>query len=182
MVKDREAWRAAVHGVAKSWIRLSERTKYTLLCLAFVPWYLSGLSTLIVNYKIVHSPYGTHSMNVRSFPLWHSLYECNTTYLSILLLMATWVTFSLRLSWIILLGTILSMSFGQQELSLLWGTNLGVELLSRQACLIRLSFSWLNNYPKWFCPTILLPAVHESPGALLDSSFLYMQCTIQQQV
>ena len=24
MVKDREAWHAAVHGVAKSWIRLSE--------------------------------------------------------------------------------------------------------------------------------------------------------------
>ena len=130
-------------------------------------WYLSGLSILFVNYKIV---------------LWYSLYERTTTYSSILLLMGTWVTFSLRLSWIILLWTILSMSFGQQELSLLWGTNLGVELLSRQACLIRLSFSWLNNYPKWFCPTILPPAVHESPGALLDSSFLYMQCTIQQQV
>ena len=27
MVKDREAWRAAVHGVAKSWTRLSNRTE-----------------------------------------------------------------------------------------------------------------------------------------------------------
>ena len=26
MMKDRDAWRAAVHGVAKSWIRLSEVT------------------------------------------------------------------------------------------------------------------------------------------------------------
>ena len=26
LVRDREAWRAAVHGVAKSWTRLGERT------------------------------------------------------------------------------------------------------------------------------------------------------------
>jgi len=26
MVKDKEAWRAAVHGVTNSWIRLSDRT------------------------------------------------------------------------------------------------------------------------------------------------------------
>ena len=26
IVKDREAWRAAVHGVTKSWTRLSDRT------------------------------------------------------------------------------------------------------------------------------------------------------------
>ena len=26
IVKDREAWRAAVHGVAKSWMRLSDET------------------------------------------------------------------------------------------------------------------------------------------------------------
>ena len=30
MVKDREAWRAAVHGVAKSWTRLSDWTTTTL--------------------------------------------------------------------------------------------------------------------------------------------------------
>ena len=27
MVRDREAWRAAIHGVAKSWTRLSDRTE-----------------------------------------------------------------------------------------------------------------------------------------------------------
>ena len=27
MVMDREAWRAAIHGVAKSWTRLSDRTE-----------------------------------------------------------------------------------------------------------------------------------------------------------
>ena len=29
MVKDREAWRAAVHGVAKSWTQLSDGTTIT---------------------------------------------------------------------------------------------------------------------------------------------------------
>ena len=31
MVRDREAWRAAVHGVAKSWTRLSDWTTTTAL-------------------------------------------------------------------------------------------------------------------------------------------------------
>jgi len=31
MMKDRDAWRAAVHGVAKSWIRLSKVTYYSVL-------------------------------------------------------------------------------------------------------------------------------------------------------
>ena len=30
-LKDRDAWRAAVHGVAKSWIRLSKVTYYSVL-------------------------------------------------------------------------------------------------------------------------------------------------------
>ena len=34
MVQDREAWHAAVHGVAKSWTRLSDRTTTTLVCLS----------------------------------------------------------------------------------------------------------------------------------------------------
>ena len=29
LVMDREAWRAAVHGVARSWTRLSDRTELT---------------------------------------------------------------------------------------------------------------------------------------------------------
>ena len=31
IVKDREAWHAAVHGVTKSWTQLSERTTTTVL-------------------------------------------------------------------------------------------------------------------------------------------------------
>ena len=31
MMKDRDAWRAAVHGVAKSWIRQSKVTYYSVL-------------------------------------------------------------------------------------------------------------------------------------------------------
>ena len=32
MVKDREAWRAAVHGVAESWTELSNQTTTTFIC------------------------------------------------------------------------------------------------------------------------------------------------------
>ena len=32
LVMDREAWRAAVHGVAKSWTRLSDRTELDNFC------------------------------------------------------------------------------------------------------------------------------------------------------
>ena len=36
LVMDREAWRAAVHGIPKSWTRLNDRTElnsqFTLLC------------------------------------------------------------------------------------------------------------------------------------------------------
>ena len=35
LVKDREAWSAAVHGVAKSWTRLNERNK--VVSMSFAP-------------------------------------------------------------------------------------------------------------------------------------------------
>ena len=38
LVMDREAWRAAVHGVAKSWTRLSDRITTKILCAATKPW------------------------------------------------------------------------------------------------------------------------------------------------
>ena len=41
LVKDREAWRAAVHGVAKSQTRLSDWSEVRLLC----PWNLPGETT-----------------------------------------------------------------------------------------------------------------------------------------
>ena len=49
MVKDREAWHAAVHGVAKSRTRLSIRTttmmtsllQNQLVCLSWVDWHLT---------------------------------------------------------------------------------------------------------------------------------------------
>jgi len=51
LVMDREAWRDAVHGVAKSWTHLSDWTELNLLCFAFnkawksqiwkIAWYFS---------------------------------------------------------------------------------------------------------------------------------------------
>ena len=40
LVMDREAWRAAIHGVAKSWTRLSDRTelKTTILITVIFSW------------------------------------------------------------------------------------------------------------------------------------------------
>jgi len=35
LVMDREAWRAAIHGVAKSWTRLSDRSDLPLLMNCF---------------------------------------------------------------------------------------------------------------------------------------------------
>ena len=34
MVMNREAWRAAIHGVAKSWTRLSDWTELKFICVA----------------------------------------------------------------------------------------------------------------------------------------------------
>ena len=45
MVMDREAWRAAIHGVAKSWPRLSDWTELNLYSrfLIFSFWYFSSI-------------------------------------------------------------------------------------------------------------------------------------------
>ena len=45
LVIDREAWRAAVRGVAKSWTRLSNWTATQLTCGWFCYWLLKFLST-----------------------------------------------------------------------------------------------------------------------------------------
>ena len=42
LVVDREAWRAAVHGVAKSWTRLSDWTELSMVfCVCFLQWVLN---------------------------------------------------------------------------------------------------------------------------------------------
>ena len=40
LVMDREAWRAEIHGVAKSWIRLSNRTEQDLVVVVQLPSYV----------------------------------------------------------------------------------------------------------------------------------------------
>ena len=47
MVKDREAWHAAVHGVTKSWIQLSNRTTISLPMCPY-PFYLPSHFGMIV--------------------------------------------------------------------------------------------------------------------------------------
>ena len=37
IVKDREAWRAAVHGVAKNWTRLSDQIRTTIVLCKYYP-------------------------------------------------------------------------------------------------------------------------------------------------
>ena len=55
MVTDREAWRAAVHGVAKSWTRLSDWTELSLSMLHFSRIYPLLLGYPICWHIIVHS-------------------------------------------------------------------------------------------------------------------------------
>ena len=42
MVMDREAWHAAIHGVAKSWTRLSVRTELNSTQLNYLPLHLKN--------------------------------------------------------------------------------------------------------------------------------------------
>ena len=56
------------------------------------------------------------------------LYKFTTTYLSILLFMNSWVVSSLKLSWIVLLRTLLHF-FGKHMQTILWSIHLGAELL-----------------------------------------------------
>ena len=51
MVVDREAWRAAIHGVAKSRTRLSTRTELNL------GWSLKNITVIIILYRGVTSEF-----------------------------------------------------------------------------------------------------------------------------
>ena len=59
LVMDREAWRAAVRGVAKSWTRLSDWTATQLTCGWFCYWLQKFLSTgiFLLNKKNVSPPH-----------------------------------------------------------------------------------------------------------------------------
>ena len=52
LVKDREAWRSAVHGVAKSQTRLSHSTPTILRCISFTPVYPSECRQTSTKYFI----------------------------------------------------------------------------------------------------------------------------------
>ena len=52
LVMDREAWRAAVHGVAKCWTWLNEWTKLSSLVIAFLPNIAVTICNVVVLKKI----------------------------------------------------------------------------------------------------------------------------------
>ena len=69
MVMDREAWHAAIHGVAKSRIRLSDWTELTELdCspLVFCPWNFLGKNTEVSFHFLLH----VRNINLRCSHLW----------------------------------------------------------------------------------------------------------------
>ena len=75
LVMDREAWRAAIHGVAKSWIRLSDWTaKHYIRCFSnktLIHW-LSGNKLCIRNNSISTEVLACAILNYfdRSKPIW----------------------------------------------------------------------------------------------------------------
>ena len=70
LVMDREAWRAAVHGVTKSWTRLSDWTELNWSCVGVIPS-SSSLSSVRST-----GPYRTVSPLFLPDSLWIFLYSC----------------------------------------------------------------------------------------------------------
>ena len=73
LVMDREAWRAAVHGVTKSWIRLSDWTELNWYsCPRTIYWndfsFSSGLSTYLC-WKLIGYKLKGLFLNLNSIPL-----------------------------------------------------------------------------------------------------------------
>ena len=66
LVMDREAWRAAVHGVTKSQIRLSNLTELNLLCLATYSIYLTTYSVYLVYLLVLL----TYSIYPNTYPIY----------------------------------------------------------------------------------------------------------------
>ena len=60
LVMDREAWRAVIHGVAKSRIRLRDRTELNCTAPLFLPGEFYGERSLVE----LHSSWGHKELNV----------------------------------------------------------------------------------------------------------------------
>ena len=72
MVKEREGWRTAVHGVKKSWTRLSDRTTTTNFVLMFKS---PVLVVLRLKFILPFAPLGSASKHAGGLPVTLSLAE-----------------------------------------------------------------------------------------------------------
>ena len=64
LVMDREAWRAAIHGVAKSWTRLNDWTELNWICSFFIKLAWPGSALLTAIHKFPESSVMTETNTV----------------------------------------------------------------------------------------------------------------------
>ena len=84
LVMDREAWRAAIHGVAKSWTRLSDWTELILIFFPGLPQFFSLPHNLLESQSYHQLFRFSDCQRALTQEVWHWLWETGSIFITIL--------------------------------------------------------------------------------------------------